>query len=181
MNKAFMIKHKNILITLALLVLIMGCSLFKPNEEKGLGSVEHAVISAVLDSIIHQYPRETIDVYDQTTTAINSASLFIAFERDSINSDSLLANYSDANQIHYALNIDKLPSYVMLKDTDESELFTGYTAFTRPGISDNGLMAVAEYSSVSAPLAGCGMAAVLEKHGETWRVIWIKTIQLPHK
>lgn len=160
----------------AILLLFLVSCIFKPNGPPELSNDEHAVISAVLDSIIHQYPRETIDVYDQTTTLTELPSLTIAFEQDSVGSNSLLSNYEDANQIRYALDMDKLPSYVMLKDTEEAEPFSGYTAFTRPGISNDGLMAVVEYSSMSAPLAGCGMAAVLEKQDGKWLVVWIEMI-----
>lgn len=155
---------------------LISCDL-KPEGPPELSNEEHAVISAVLDSIIQQgHPLGTIDVYDLTTTSTNCPSLHIAFERDSIGSDSLLNNYYNANRIRYALNMDKLPDYVMLKDTEEAEPYSGYTAFTRPGISDDGLLAVVEYSSVSAPLCGIGMAALLEKEDGEWHIVWVEII-----
>jgi hypothetical protein len=70
--------------------------------------------------------------------------------------------------------MDKLPDYVMLKDSEESDPYSGYIRFTRPGISNDGLSAVVEYSSISAPLAGSGMAAVLEKQDGVWVLIWLQ-------
>ena len=164
-----------------ILVVIAGLALIscvvKPEGPPELSNEEHAVIWAVLDSIMqHEHPLGTIDVYDLTTTSTNCPSLYIAFERDSIGSDSLLNNYNNANRVRYALNMDKLPDYVMLKDALESEPYSGFTGFTRPGISDDGLLAVVEYSSMSAPLAGCGMAALLEKRDDEWQVVWMDMI-----
>ncbi|MCD6446869.1 MAG: hypothetical protein J7L40_01750 [Candidatus Marinimicrobia bacterium] len=169
-------KRRTTLLCIIFLLFLVACDL-KPDEPPELSNEEHAIISAVLDSIMHQgHPLGTIDVYDLTTTSTNCPSLHIAFEQDSIGSDSLLNNYYNANRIRYALNMDKLPDYVMLKDMEEAEPYSGYTAFTRPGISDDGLLAVVEYSSMSAPLAGCGMAVLLEKENEEWRVVWVKMI-----
>ena len=168
-------KRSIILVVIAGLMLI-SCDL-KPEGPPELSNEEHAVITAVLDSIMqNQYPLGTIDVYDLTTTSTNCPSLSILFERNSVDSETLLNNYYRANRIRYALNMDKLPGYVMLKDTEEAEPYSGYTAFTRPGISDDGLLAVVEYSSMSAPLAGCGMAVLLEKENEEWRVVWHEMI-----
>ena len=168
-------KRSIIFVVIAGLALI-SCDL-KPEGPPELSNEEHAVITAVLDSIMqNQHPSGTIDVYDLTTTSTNCPSLSILFERDNIDSETLLNNYYRANRIRYALNMDKLPGYVMLKDTEEAEPYSGYTAFTRPGISEDGLLAVVEYSSVSAPLAGCGMAAVLEKEDGEWIMIWHEMI-----
>ncbi|RLC29164.1 MAG: hypothetical protein DRH32_07825 [Deltaproteobacteria bacterium] len=168
-------KRSIILMVIAGLALI-ACDL-KPDGPPELSNEEHAVICAVLDSIMQQgHPWGTIDVYDLTTTSTNCPSLSILFERNSVDSETLLNNYDNANRIRYALNVDKLPDYVMLKDMEEAEPYSGYTAFTRPGISDDGLLAVVEYSSVSAPLAGCGMAALLEKEDGEWRIVWVKMI-----
>ena len=169
-------KRRTTLLCIIFLLFLVACDL-KPDEPPELSNEEHAIISAVLDSIMHQgHPLGTIDVYDLTTTSTNCPSLHIAFEQDSIGSDSLLNNYYNANRIRYALNMNKLPDYVMLKDTEEAEPYSGYTAFTRPGISNDGLLAVVEYSSMSAPLAGCGMAAMLEKEDGEWRVVWVEMI-----
>jgi hypothetical protein len=170
-------KRINSLICISLLLVVMGCTLFKPNEAERLGTEEHAIISAVLDSILQQqYPLENIDVYDLTSTATNTASLTILFERNGVDSTSLLDNYIDANRIRYALDIDDLPDYVVLKDALESDPYSGYMDFSCPGISDDGLMAVVEYSSISAPLAGCGMAVLLEKLEGEWHIVWIEMI-----
>ena len=169
-------KRRTTLLCIIFLLFLVACDL-KPDEPPELSNEEHAVICAVLDSIIQQgHSSGTIDVYDLTTTSTNCPSLHIAFEQDSIGSDSLLDNYYDANRIRYGLIMDKLPDYVMLKDTEEAEPYSGYTAFTRPGISNDGLWALVEYSSVSAPLCGIGMAALLEKENEEWRVVWVKMI-----
>lgn len=168
-------KRSIILVVIAGLALI-SCDL-KPEGPPELSNEEHAVICAVLDSVIlHEHPLGTIDVYDLTTTSTNCPSLSILFERNSVDSETLLNNYYNVNQIRYALNMDKLPGYVMLKDTEEAEPYSGYTAFTRPGISDDGLWAVVEYSSMSAPLAGCGMAVLLENENGEWRVVWVEMI-----
>jgi len=157
-------------------LMLISCDI-KPAESPELSNEEHAVICAVLDSIIQrEHPLETIDVYDLTTTSTNCPLLHIAFEQDSIGSDSLLDNYDKSNRIRYALNMDKLPGYVMLKDALESEPYSGFTSFTRPGISNDGLLAVVEYSWVSAPLAGCGMVAMLKKENDEWQVVWIEMI-----
>ena len=168
-------KRTIILVVIAGLALI-SCDL-KPEGSPELSNEEHAVISAVLDSIMQQeHSPATIDVYDLTTTSTNCPSLHIAFERDSIGSDSLLDNYYNANRIRYALNMNKVPDYVMLKDTEEAEPYSGYTAFTRPGISNDGLWAIVEYSSVSTPLCGIGMAVLLEKENGEWQVVWVEMI-----
>ncbi|RKY54534.1 MAG: hypothetical protein DRP93_05040 [Candidatus Neomarinimicrobiota bacterium] len=169
-------KRRTTLLCIIFLLFLVACDL-KPEGPPELSNEEHAIISAVLDSIMHQgHPLGTIDVYDLTTTSTNCPSLHIAFEQDSIGSDSLLNNYYNANRIRYALNMDKLPNYVMLKDTEEAEPYSGYTAFTRPGISNDGLLAIVEYSSMSAPLAGCGMAALLEKEDGEWQIVWVEMI-----
>ncbi len=169
------VKRSIILVVITGLVLI-SC-IVKPEGPPELSNEEHAVIWAVLDSIMQrEHPLGTIDVYDLTTTSTNCSSLHILFEQNSIGSDSLLDNYNDANRIRYALNMDKLPDYVMLKDALESEPYSGFTSFTRPGISNDGLLAVVEYSSMSAPLAGCGMAALLEKRDDEWQVVWMDMI-----
>jgi len=169
------VKRSIILVVIAGLMLI-SC-VVKPEEPPELSNEEHAVICAVLDSVMQrEHPLGTIDVFDLTTTSTNCPSLYIIFERDSIGSNSLLNNYAEANRVRYALNMDKLPDYVMLKDTEEAEPYSGYTEFTRPGISDDGLLAIVEYSSISAPLAGCGKAALLEKRDGEWHVVWIKMI-----
>ena len=157
---------------LLVLLLLASCDLFKPAGPETLSNEEHTIISAVLDSMMQSHAPETIDIFDQTSTATNSISLNIAFERDSIGSQPLLVNYDTANRKRYALDMDKLPNYVMLKDTEEAEPYSGYFSFTRPGISDDGLWAIVEYSFMSAPLAGCGMAAVLEKKFGEWVVVW---------
>lgn len=168
-------KRSIILVVIAGLMLI-SC-IVKPEGPPELSNEEHAVICAVLDSIMqHEHPLGIIDVYDLTTTSTNCPSLYIAFERDSIGSDSLLDNYDKANRIRYALNMDKLPDYVMLKDALESEPYSGFTSFTRPGISDDGLLAIVEYSSMSAPLCGICMGAMLKKENEEWHVVWIEMI-----
>lgn len=169
-------KRIHILIGLALLLLSMGCTIFRPNDPESLGVDEHAIISAVLDSILQQDPLENIDVYDLTSTAINAESLNILFERHGVDSTSLLNNYINANRIRYTLDIDDLPDFVVLKDALESDPYSGYIDFTRPGIRNDGLQAVVEYSSISAPLAGCGMAALLEKLDGVWQIVWIKMI-----
>lgn len=164
------------LLSVILLLFLVAC-VVKPDEPPELSNEEHAVICAVLDSIMqHEHPLGTIDVYDLTTISTNCPSLSILFERDGVDSETLLNNYYRANRIRYALNMNKLPDYVMLKDTEEAEPYSGYTAFTRPGISEDGLLAVVEYSSVSAPLAGCGMAALLEKENGEWRLVWVEMI-----
>jgi len=171
----YKMKRSIILVVIAGLALI-SCDL-KPDEPPELSNEEHAIICAVLDSIIQQgHPSGTIDVYDLTTTSTNCPSLSVAFEQDSIGSDSLLNNYYNANRIRYALNMDKLPDYVMLKDTEEAEPYSGYTAFTRPGISNDGLLAIVEYSSVSTPLCGIGMTALLEKEDGEWHIVWVEMI-----
>ncbi|MCF7832394.1 MAG: hypothetical protein K9N05_02305 [Candidatus Marinimicrobia bacterium] len=167
---------KRSLVFLLIIGLMMISCVIKPNDPPELNNEEHAVISAVLDSLIHLHLSGTIDVYDQTSTSINSSSLSIIFQRDSIGSGSLLDIYNEANRTGYSLNMDKLPNYVVLKDTEESEPYSGYTHFTRPGISDDGLMAVVEYSQVSAPLCGIGMAAYLEKQDDEWVIIWLVMI-----
>ncbi|MEA2077548.1 MAG: hypothetical protein U9O95_05970, partial [Candidatus Marinimicrobia bacterium] len=87
------------LLSVILLLFMVACGL-QPEGPPELSNEEHAVISAVLDSIIQQgHPSGTIDVFDLTTTSTNCPSLYIAFERDSIDSDSLLDNYHDANRI----------------------------------------------------------------------------------
>jgi len=154
---------------------LISCDL-DPEGPPELSNEEHAVISTVLDSIIQQGPLGTIDVFDLTSTATNCPSLSILFERYSVDSETLLNHYFNANKISYSLNMDKVPSFVMLKDTEEAEPYSGYTSFTRPGISENGLLAVVEYSSVSAPLAGIDMAVYLEKEDGEWRVVWIEMI-----
>jgi len=167
---------KRSLVLVLIIGLMMISCVIKPNDTPELNNEEHAVISAVLDSLIHQHPSGTIDVYDQTSTSVNSSSLSIIFQQDSIGSGSLLDIYNEANRTGYSLNMDKLPNYVVLKDTEESEPYTGYTHFTRPGISDDGLMAIVEYSEVSAPLCGIGMAAYLEKQDDEWVMVWLGMI-----
>ena len=169
-------KRIHVLIGILLLALAISCEFFKPNEPERLGPEEHAIICAVLDSLKQQHPLENIDVYDLTSTAINTASLHILFERNGVDPISILDNYIEANHIRYALDMDDLPDFVVLKDALESDPYSGYTSFTRPGISNDGLMAVVEYSSMSAPLAGCGMAALLEKRDGNWQLVWIKMI-----
>ena len=154
------------------MVLFLSCDLFRPSEPT-LSNEEHDIISAVLDSMMQTHTPSTIDVYDKTSTGTSASVLHIAFERDSLEVPStLISNYSAANRERYELDRDKLPDYVMLKDTDEAEPYSGYYSFTRPGISAEGSMAVVEYSFMSAPLAGCGMAALLEKQDGEWVVIW---------
>jgi hypothetical protein len=160
-------------------VVIMGLALIscdlRPDDPPQLSNEEHAVISAVLDSLRrHDDPTGTLDVYDQTSISTSIYSLSIAFDRDSVGSASLLNNYNTANLEIHTLDMDKLPVYVMLKDSEESDPYSGYIRFTRPGISNDGLSAVVEYSSISAPLAGSGMAAVLEKQDGVWVLIWLQ-------
>lgn len=153
---------------------LLSCDL-NPDDPPQLSNEEHAVISAVLDSLRHSNdPTGTLDVYDQTSISTSIYSLSIAFDRDSVGSASLLNNYNTANSEIHTLDMDKLPDYVMLKDSDESDPYSGFIRFTRPGISDDGLYAVVEYSSISAPLAGSGMAAVLEKRDGEWVMIWLQ-------
>ena len=159
-------------VPIILLVLFSSFDLFGPSVPT-LNNEEHAILSAVLDSMMQNQVAETIDVYDQTSTGTSATVLHLSFEHDSIDvPPSLISNYSSANRERYELDMDKLPDYVMLKDTEESGPYTGYILFTRPGISDDGLMAVVEYSSVSAPLCGIGVAALLEKQDGDWVVIW---------
>jgi len=167
-------KRSIILVVIAGLALL-SCDL-KPEGPPELNNEEHAVISTVLDSIIQQHPSGTIDVFDLTGTSTNCPSLSILFQRNSVESETLLNNYDHANREQYALNMDKVPDYVMLKDTEEAEPYSGYTSFTRPGISDDGLTAIVEYSEISAPLCGIGMAAYLEKCDGEWCVVWLEMI-----
>ena len=147
-----------------------------PEDPPELNNEEHMIISAVLDSIKRGQVSETVDVYDMTSTMTYCTSLHIEFQHDGVGSDQLLDHYQSANNVAYALDMDKLPDYVMLKDSEESDRYSGYFLFTRPGISDNGLLAVVEYSSVSAPLCGIGMAALLEKQDDEWSVVWLEMI-----
>ena len=159
-------------VPIILLILLFSCSLFGPSEPT-LSDEEHAILSVVLDSMMVNRTTTTIDVYDMTSTGTSASVLHIAFERDSIEvPSSLLSNYSSANRQRYELVMDKLPDYVMLKDTDEAEPYSGYYSFTRPGISEDGETAIVEYSFMSAPLAGAGYAVLLEKHVGEWVVIW---------
>ena len=168
-------KHFLLFVPIIILFLFCSCDL-DPSGPEMLGNEEHAIISTVLDSIIREQVPETVDVYDMTSTATNCTSLHIAFQHDDVGSDSLIDHYNSANNITYALDMDKLPDYVMLKDTDESDPYSGYYLFTCPGISNDGEMAVVEYSSISAPLSGCGMAALLEKRDGVWVMIWHEMI-----
>ena len=167
---------KRSLVLVLIIGLMMISCVIKPNDPPELNNEEHAVISAVLDSLIHQHPSGTIDVYDQTSTSVNSSSLSIIFQQDSIGSGSLLDIYNEANRTGYSLNMDKLPNYVFLNDTAATETYTGYTHFTRPGISDDGLMAIVEFSEISAPLCGIGMAVYLEKQDDEWVLVWLGMI-----
>lgn len=166
-------KRLLLFIPIVLFFLFCSCDLEPPGPEM-LSNEEHAVLSAVIDSIKRIQTTETLDVYDLTTNVTNCTSLHIAFLQDSVGSDSLLDNYNSANDTRYALDMEKLPDYVMLKDTDESDPYSGYISFTRPGISNDCLTAIVEYSIISAPLCGSGMAALLEKHDGEWLLIWKK-------
>ena len=162
---------KKLILLIISVLFLMSCDIH-PDDPELLNNDEHAIISAVLDSLMQLSIPESINIYDQTSTLINCASLNIAFERDSIHADSLIKNYYDSNRIPYSLNIDKLPDYVVLKDTEESDPFSGYIAFSRPAICNNGLFALVEYHSMSAPFAGSGTAVVLEKQNHKWIIIW---------
>lgn len=158
------------------LLFLLSCSLFNSENIERLSNEEHAILSTVLDSMMRGQTLETIDVYDQTSTQISIYSLSIAFDQDSVGSSALLNNYNLANQICYELDMDNLPNYVMLKDTDESETYSDYYSFSCPGISEDGNTAVVECSLMSAPLAGCGMAYLLEKIDDNWMIIWNSVI-----
>ncbi len=164
---------KTLLALSCIVVLLLSCD-FHPDDTNNMTNEEHAIISAVLDSIRYQYSPTNVDVYDLSSTNTNCSSLNIAFEIDSIETDTLLNIYYDANRLQYYLNRDKLPDYITLKDRDESNPYTGYLSFTRPGISEDGLIAVVEYSCMGAPLAGAGYAVLLEKHSGQWQMIWHK-------
>ena len=154
-------------------ILLLSCSIFGQGNLPQLSNEEHAIISVVLDSMMQNHTPETIDVYDKTSTGTSASVLHIAFEHDSIEvPPTLISNYASANRERYELDMDKLPDYVMLKDSDEAEPYSGYYAFTRPGISEDGMLAIVEYSFMSAPLAGCGMAALLEKKDGEWVIVW---------
>lgn len=188
MDRPLVVRHLDILIEvnmkqlmiifLTLGLVLLSCDLH-PNDPPQLSNEEHAIISAVLDSLHrHDDQTGTLDVHDQTSITTNIYSLSIAFDRDSVGSASLLNNYNTANQGSYSLDMDKLPDYVMLKDTEETDPYSGFLRFTRPGISDDGLSAVVEYGSRSAPLVGSGMAALLEKKNGEWVIIWHDVIWL---
>lgn len=188
MDRPLVVRHLDILIEanmkhimiifVALSLALLSCDL-EPQGPPELSDEEYAVISTVIDSIMHNHPSETIDVYDLTITLTNCSSLHLAFEQDSVGSDSLLANYDHANLIRYSMDMDKLPDYVMLKDALETDPYAGLIAFTRPGISDDGLWAIVEYNIWSETLGSSFTGILLNKQSNQWTIIWGKAIPAP--
>jgi hypothetical protein len=97
--------------------------------------------------------------------------------RDTIFRDlTLLANYNKANNISSYFDQAYLSEKVVLKNWDSTSVYSGYKNFTCPGISANGKWAVVEMSSISGPISGGGMAYMLKKEDDEWRIVWSSMI-----
>ena len=170
-------KQRLLYVPFIVLILLSGC--LRTVVYPALSEEEHAVISAVIDSVLNWgYPEEYVpEVYNLTAKWFFSDVLRYALERDSISVDtSIYASYNIGNEKRWSLLSLYLPENVVLKSPSSEYPFTGYMDFSKPAFSDDGKYAIVEFGQTWAPLAGHGMGYLLENRDGDWVIIWSEGI-----
>ena len=157
-----------------LILLLIGCSIFDPHEPETMNSEQHAVISAVIDSMMSS---DSVYVFDQSTPMINIRDIRLGLIQDTIFCDlTLLSNYRNTNRLISHLDADWLPGKVVLKEIDTTTFYSGNWRFSCPGISTSGKFAIVEFSHLSGSISGGGMVAMLKKQDGEWQIVWYEMI-----
>lgn len=159
------------IILFSIIILFAGCNIFAPNEQQTMGREEHAIISAIIDSMMNT--RDSVIVFSLSDSTINPEKIRYKIEKDSISIDtSLYAIFEKINEIRGALVEDCLPDNVILESVDSARNYSSTVSFSRPGISRDGRTAIIEYRWMTFPGTEVKQATLLQKQNGKWEIVW---------
>lgn len=170
------ITRKIILPTLFCLILVLAsCNVFSPSGMRTMSRTEHAIISAIIDSM--RNIGDTVKVYDISDSLIHTDKIRYKLEKDSISVDTALYGiFESINQNRRILDVDQLPENVILESSENPKRYSTTMCFSRPAISRDGNTAIIEYLWNTSPGIQVREATLLNKQDGEWQIVWYRVM-----